>query len=276
MSRVRLLNPVTPGTRGCALIDRSSLSKGGPVKSLVVGCTSSGGRNNVGKMTVRNRGGGHKRCLRMVDYKRDKPGKAVVETLEHDPNRSGWICSIRYEDGTQSYIMAPDGIKLGDVVESGDKVEVALGSTMTLANVPLGVAVHNVEMKPGKGGQLARAAGASVSVVARDGDRVLLRLRSGEVRYVPASCRATVGVVSNTGHKNAVIGKAGRNRWLGWRPRVRAVAMNPVDHPMGGGEGKSSGGRHPVSRAGQYAKGQKTRKVRRYSDSAIKSRRVKR
>lgn len=272
MSAVKLFNPVTPSMRGLVLVDKSSLFKGGRVKSLTIGKSSSGGRNNLGRLTARHRGGGHKRCLRIIDYKRSRVGIAFIETIEYDPNRTSWISSIKYEDGTISYIISPDGIKVGDKVESGDKVDVSIGNCMPLSSVPLGIMVHNVELKPGKGGAIARAAGSSVSVVARDGKYVLLRLRSGEVRYVPAICRATIGVVSNSAHKNQVFGKAGRMRWLGKKPRVRGVAMNPVDHPLGGGEGKTSGGRHPVSRTGKCAKGTKTRKVHRYSDSMIKGR----
>jgi large subunit ribosomal protein L2 len=253
-------------------VDRSGLSRAKPVKALVRGRSATGGRNNVGRRTVRNRGGGHKVRLRIVDYKRARKGSAVIRSVEHDPNCRRWICSLAYDDGEVRYIVAYEGAKVGQTVISGEKVDVNSGNCMPLINIPLGVVVHNVEMKPGKGGQLARSAGASACVVARDGKNVLVRLSSGETRYVPSSCRATIGVVSNAAHKNQVIAKAGRNRWLGWRPRVRAVAMNPVDHPMGGGEGKSSGGRHPVSRSGQYAKGKVTRHVKRYSDKAIKSR----
>ena len=273
MSVIKFFNPVTPSMRGLALVDRKSLSREDPIKSLVKGRSSTGGRNNVGKMTVRNRGGGHKRRLRIIDFKRDRQGVAVVQTLEHDPNRSGWICSVRYEDGSLAYILAPDRVAIGAKVESGDKVEVADGNCMPLSNMPLGVVVHNVEMKPGKGGQIARAAGSSATVVAKDGKYVLLRMKSGELRYILAACRATIGTVSNVGRKNQNLGKAGRSRWMGRRPRVRGVAMNPVDHPLGGGEGKTSGGRHPVSRTGQCAKGKKTRKTGRYSDGLIKSRR---
>lgn len=252
--------PTTPGQRQLVLIDRSELYKGKPVKALTEGLTKSGGRNNLGRITLRFRGGGHKRSYRLIDFKRrnfDMP--ATVERLEYDPNRTAFIALIRYENGELAYILAPQKLKAGDVVVSGEKTDVKPGNAMQLRNIPLGTFVHNVEMKPNKGGQIARSAGTFVQLVGRDAGYAQLKLSSGEMRIVLAECMATIGAVSNPDHMNQSFGKAGRQRWKGRRPHVRGVVMNPVDHPLGGGEGKTSGGRHPVSPWGQPAKGFKTR-----------------
>jgi large subunit ribosomal protein L2 len=268
-------NPVTPGRRGLVLVNRSELWKGKPVKKLTEGLNGKGGRNNVGRITARRRGGGHKRRYRLVDFKRHKfdvPAKVV--RLEHDPNRTAFIALIEYEDGEQSYILAPQRIGPGDTVVSGAKADFKPCNAMPLAAIPVGTIVHNVEMKPGKGGQLARSAGTYVQLVGRDSGYALLRLSSGEVRMVRAECMATVGAVSNQDQANIKLGKAGRNRWLGKRPSVRGVAMNPVDHPHGGGEGRTSGGRNPVTPWGKPTKGARTRGKKK-SDALIVRRRHK-
>jgi len=253
-------NPVTPGQRQLVLIDRTGLWKGRPVKHLTEGKTSAGGRNNLGRVTVRFRGGGHKQRYRVVDFKRRKFGvPATVERLEYDPNRTAFIALVRYEDGEQAYILAPQRLQVGDAVVSGSKVDVKPGNAMPLASIPVGTIVHNVELKAGKGGQMARSAGSYVQLVGRDQGLAILRLPSGEQRMVRGDCMASIGAVSNPDHSNEVIGKAGRNRWKGKRPHVRGVAMNPVDHPHGGGEGRTSGGRHPVTPWGKPTKGKKTR-----------------
>jgi large subunit ribosomal protein L2 len=254
-------SPVTPSQRQLVLIDRGELWKGKPVKALTEGLTKTGGRNNHGRTTAWHRGGGHKRKYRFVDFKRRKTGQpAIVERLEYDPNRSAFIALIRYEDGELSYILAPQRLKAGDEVVSGEGSDIKPGNALPLNRTPIGTIVHNVEMKPGKGGQLARSAGAYVQLVGRDGDYAQLRLPSGEIRVVRGECFATVGAVSNPDHQNVNYGKAGRKRWLGRRPHVRGVAMNPVDHPHGGGEGRTSGGRHPVTPWGKGTKGTKTRR----------------
>jgi large subunit ribosomal protein L2 len=263
--------PTTPGQRQLILVDRGELWKGGPVKELTEGLKSSGGRNNTGRITSRYRGGGHKQRYRIVDFKRDKGGSAEVVRLEYDPNRTAFIALVQYEDGEQSYILAPQRLAPGDKVVSGERVDVKPGNTMRIANIPLGTIIHNVELKPGKGGQLARSAGTYVQLVGRDAGNALLRLASGEVRMVRAECRATIGAVSNPDQQNVSIGKAGRNRWKGWRGHVRGEAMNPVDHPLGG---RTKGGRHPVSPWGQNAKGLKTRHNK-STDRAIVRRRQK-
>jgi large subunit ribosomal protein L2 len=258
---LKSFKPTTPGQRQLVIIDRSELWKGRPIKALTEGKREQGGRNNRGRITQRWRGGGHKRRYRSIDFKRNKlnvPGEVV--RLEYDPNRSGFIALLRYEDGELSYILAPQRLKQGDKVVSGERVDVKPGNAMPMRNIPVGTIIHNVEMKPGKGGQLARAAGTFVQLVGRDAGYALLRLSSGEVRMVRAECRATIGAVSNPDRQNIVISKAGRNRWLGRRPSVRGVAMNPIDHPHGGGEGRTSGGRHPVTPWGKGTKGTKTRK----------------
>jgi large subunit ribosomal protein L2 len=257
---LKTFNPITPSQRQLVIVDRSELWKGKPVKALTEGLRASGGRNNTGRITLRFRGGGHKRRYRMVDFRRNKDDlTATVERLEYDPNRTAFIALVRYEDGTLSYILAPQRLKVGDKVVSGEKVDVKPGNAMPLRSIPVGTIVHNVEMKPGKGGQLARSAGTYVQLVGRDAGYALLRLSSGEVRMVRAECRATIGAVSNPDHQNINYGKAGRMRWLGHRPSVRGVAMNPIDHPHGGGEGRTSGGRHPVTPWGKPTKGKKTR-----------------
>jgi len=257
---LKTFKPTTPSQRQLVIVDRSELWKGAPVKALTEGLRKSGGRNNAGRITVRWRGGGAKRRYRIVDFKRGKTEQtATVERLEYDPNRTAFIALIRYEDGEQAYILAPQRLKAGDKVVSGEKVDVKPGNTMPMKNIPIGTIIHNVEMKLGKGGQLARAAGTYAQLVGRDAGYALLRLSSGEVRMVRAECRATIGAVSNPDQQNIVIGKAGRNRWLGHRPSVRGVAMNPIDHPHGGGEGRTSGGRHPVTPWGKPTKGKKTR-----------------
>ena len=253
-------NPTTPGRRQLVLVDRSGLHKGDPVKTLTEGLTSSGGRNNYGRIVVRWRGGGHKRRYRLVDFKRRKfDVPATVERLEYDPNRSAFIALVKYADGELSYILAPQRLAAGDQVIAGERVDVKPGNAMPLNSIPVGTIVHNVEMKAGKGGQLARSAGTYVQLVGRDQGYAILRLSSGEQRIVRGECMATVGAVSNPDHSNASLGKAGRNRWKGRRPSVRGVAMNPIDHPHGGGEGRTSGGRHPVTPWGKPTKGKKTR-----------------
>ncbi|QPC41343.1 50S ribosomal protein L2 [Kaustia mangrovi] len=265
--------PMTPGQRGLVLVDRTGLWKGKPVKALSEGLTKSGGRNNYGRVTVWHRGGGHKRTYRRIDFKRRKfDVPATVERLEYDPNRSAFIALIRYEDGEQAYILAPQRLNAGDTVVAGERVDVKPGNAMPLSAIPVGTIVHNVEMKAGKGGQIARAAGAYVQLVGRDQGYALLRLRSGETRMVRADCMATVGAVSNPDHGNQTKGKAGRSRWLGRRPVVRGVVMNPVDHPHGGGEGRTSGGRHPVTPWGQPTKGKRTRKNKASQKYIVRSR----
>ena len=258
---LKTYNPTTPSQRQLVIVDRAGLYKGKPLKELTEGRHSTGGRNNNGRITVRFRGGGHKQTYRKIDFKRrkfDVPAK--VERLEYDPNRTGFIALLKYDDGELSYILAPQRLKAGDEVMSGEKVDIKPGNAMPLANMPVGTIVHNVEMKKGRGGQIARSAGTYVQLVGKDAGYAQLKLNSGEVRLVPAECLATVGAVSNPDNQNTVAGKAGRTRWLGRRPVVRGVAMNPVDHPHGGGEGKTSGGRHPVTPWGKPTKGKKTRK----------------
>ena len=252
--------PMTPSQRQLVLIDRSELYKGKPVKALTKGLTKTGGRNNMGRLTVRHRGGGHKRRYRTIDFKRrqfDMP--ATVERLEYDPNRSAFIALIKYEDGELAYIVAPQRLRAGDMVVSGDVVDIKPGNAMPMRNMPVGTIIHNIEMKAGKGGQIARAAGNYAQLVGKDAGYALLRLSSGEQRMVRAECMATIGAVSNSDNQNTNLGKAGRKRWLGIRPTVRGVAMNPVDHPHGGGEGRTSGGRHPVTPWGVPTKGKRTR-----------------
>ena len=253
-------NPTSPGRRQLVLIDRSELWKGKPVKKLTTGLSRTGGRNNRGRMTSRSIGGGHKRLYRLVDFKRKKfDVEAVVERIEYDPNRTAFIALINYSDGEQSYILAPQRLKIGDKVVSGERVDVKPGNAMPLSSIPVGTIVHNVELKPGKGGQLARSAGCYVQILGRDQGYTILRLFSGEQRRVLGTCMATIGAVSNPDNSNQSLGKAGRARWNGIRPRTRGVAMNPVDHPHGGGEGKASGGRHPVTPWGKSTKGKRTR-----------------
>jgi large subunit ribosomal protein L2 len=257
---LKTFNPTTPGQRQLVLVDRSALYKGKPVKTLTEGLTKSGGRNNLGRMTARRRGGGHKRSYRLIDFKRRKFDiPATIERLEYDPNRTAFIALIKYEDGELSYILAPQRLSQGDTVIAGETTDVKPGNAMPLRSVPVGTIIHNVELKPGKGGQIARAAGTYAQLVGRDQINAILRLNSGEQRVVSGKCMATVGAVSNPDHSNISLGKAGRSRWMGKRPSVRGVAMNPVDHPHGGGEGRSSGGRHPVTPWGVPTKGKRTR-----------------
>ena len=265
--------PTTPGRRGLVLVDRSELHKGKPVKTLTKGLTKSGGRNNHGRITARRRGGGAKRSYRIVDFKRNRFEAATVERLEYDPNRSAFIALIKYGNGDLSYILAPQRLAAGDSVVAGDRVDVKPGNAMPLASMPIGTIIHNVEMKPGKGGQIARSAGTYVQLVGRDQGYAILRLTSGEQRLVRAECMATVGAVSNPDNSNIKLAKAGRNRWLGKRPSVRGVAMNPVDHPHGGGEGRTSGGRHAVTPWGKPTKGKRTRSTKKPSSKLILRRR---
>ena len=252
--------PTSPGQRGLVLIDRSELWKGRPVKALTEGLTKKAGRNNTGRITMRRRGGGAKRLYRIVDFKRAKRDvSAIVERIEYDPNRTAFIALIRYEDGEQAYILAPQRLAVGDSVVASDKADVKPGNAMPFLGMPIGTIVHNIELKPGKGGQIARAAGTYAQFVGRDGGYAQIRLGSGELRMVRQECLATVGAVSNPDHSNTNIGKAGRNRHLGKRPSVRGVVMNPIDHPHGGGEGRTSGGRHPVTPWGKPTKGARTR-----------------
>jgi large subunit ribosomal protein L2 len=252
--------PTTPGQRGLVLIDRSALWKGKPERSLTEGLHGTGGRNNAGRVTARRRGGGHKRRYRLVDFKRRKfDVPATVERLEYDPNRTAFIALVRYEDGDLSYILAPQRLNVGDSVVAGTAVDIKPGNALPMQNIPVGTIIHNVEMKPGRGGQIARSAGTYAQLIGKDQGYAQLRLSSGELRVVRAECLATIGAVSNPDQQNIKIGKAGRSRWLGKRPSVRGVAMNPVDHPHGGGEGKTSGGRHPVTPWGKPTKGKRTR-----------------
>ncbi len=265
--------PTTPGQRQLVLIDRADLYKGKPEKTLTEAKNKSGGRNNMGRITTFQRGGGHKQKYRVIDFKRRKfDVSATVERIEYDPNRSSFIALIKYQDGELSYILAPQRLKVGDTVISGEKVDIKPGNAMPLKNIPIGTIVHNIEMKPGKGGQMGRAAGAYVQLVGKDSGYAQLKLRSGELRMVPATCMATIGAVSNPDHQNEIIGKAGRNRWKGVKPCVRGVAMNPVDHPHGGGEGKTSGGRHPVTPWGKPTKGKKTRSPKKANKLIIRTR----
>lgn len=255
---LKKFNPVTPSTRQLVLVDRSSLWKGGPVKSLTKGKKSTGGRNNLGRITLRRVGGGHKKSYRLIDFKRSRVGeKAIVERFEYDPNRTCHIALIKYENGDLSYIIAPQRLNIGDIVLSGTGADIKPGNALILSEIPVGTLVHNIELKPGKGGQIARSAGAYAQYVGRDSGYAILRLSSGETRMVSLGCMATIGAVSNPDQKNINLGKAGRNRWLGRRSAVRGIAMNPVDHPHGG---RTNGGRHPVTPWGQHTKGLKTRK----------------
>ena len=268
--------PNTPGQRGLVLVSRDSLWGGKPEKTLTVGLTKSGGRNNKGRVTARRRGGGHKRLYRIIDFKRNHHNvHATVERIEYDPNRSAFIALLQYEDGTKSYILAPQRLSVGDVITSGEKADIKPGNAMPLANIPIGTIIHNVELKPGKGGQIARSAGTYVQLVGRDQSYSILRLNSGEQRMTRSECMATIGAVSNPDNKNIKLAKAGRSRWLGKRPSVRGVAMNPVDHPHGGGEGKTSGGRHPVTPWGKPTKGKKTRSNKSTDKLILRSRHLK-
>ncbi|MFP4488430.1 MAG: 50S ribosomal protein L2 [Bacteroidales bacterium] len=272
---VRKIKPVTPGQRHKIISARETITGKEPEKSLLSPIKKSGGRNKSGRMTVRYLGGGHKRRYRVIDFRRDKDGsQAKVKTIEYDPNRSARIALLYYEDGEKRYILAPQGLKVDDTVVSGTGIAPELGNALPLSDLPLGTIIHNIELKPGKGGAMARSAGSYAQLVAREGKYVTVKLPSGETRMVLAKCRATVGSVSNPDHSLEISGKAGRSRWKGRRPRTRGVAMNPVDHPMGGGEGRASGG-HPRSRTGLPAKGYKTRSPKKYSDKYIIERRKK-
>ena len=273
---LKQFNPTSPGQRGLILVDRSELHAGRPEKSLVEGLNKSGGRGGGGRIAVRFRGGGAKRLYRKVDFKRRKwDVAATVERLEYDPNRTAFIALIKYADGELAYILAPQRLKAGDEVTAGERVDVKPGNAAPLRALPVGTIVHNVELKPMKGGQLARSAGSYAQLVGRDAGYAQIRLGSGELRMVPDSCMATVGAVSNQDHMNETVGKAGRNRHKGRRPHVRGVAMNPIDHPHGGGEGKTSGGRHPVTPWGVPTKGHKTRTNKATDKFIIRSRHVK-
>ncbi len=272
---IRKYKPTTPGRRQMATSDFSEITRDEFEKSLVVSLKKkTAGRNNKGRVTANHRGGGHKRLYRIVDFKRDKfdvPGK--VAALEYDPNRSARIALVHYADGEKRYILAPMGLSVGDVVMSGEKADIKPGNALKLRDIPVGTFVHNIELQPGRGGVMARSAGAQVQIMAKEGKYVLLRMPSGEIRYVLQECMATVGQVGNVEHENEVHGKAGRKRWLGRKPRVRPMAMNPVDHPLGGGEGKTKSNKHPVSATGVPAKGYKTRKPKKASTKYIVRRR---
>ena len=266
----------TKSTRGTVLVDKSLLWKGKPFKSLTKGKVSTGGRNNLGRITSRRRGAGHKNRYRIVDFHRNKDDiKAIVERIEYDPNRSSHIMLVNYSDGEKRYVLAPDKISVGDEIMSGENVEIKIGNCMPLNKIPSGTDIHNIEIQPGRGGKLIRSAGSSAKISGEDANYTIIKLSSGETRKILGNARATIGVVSNPDNKNIKIGKAGRNRWLGKRPSVRGVAMNPVDHPHGGGEGKTSGGRNPVSPWGQSSKGLKTRKNKK-TEKFIITRRKKR
>jgi large subunit ribosomal protein L2 len=272
---LKKFKPTTPGQRHKINSDYKEITKSTPEKSLVVGAKKSGGRNNDGRMTMRYIGGGHKQKYRIIDFKRDKEGiPAVVHSIEYDPNRTARIALLYYADGEKRYIVAPDGLKAGDNVLSGKDAAPNVGNALYLSDIPLGTVIHNIELQPGKGGAIARGAGTYAQLNARDGKYAIVKLPSGETRMILVTCKATIGSVSNSEHNLVVSGKAGRSRWLGRRPRVRGVVMNPVDHPMGGGEGRSSGG-HPRSRNGMPAKGYRTRDNRKYSDKFIIERRKK-
>jgi large subunit ribosomal protein L2 len=272
---VKKFNPVSPGSRFRVAIDRSDLTKGAtPEKSLLLTIGSTGGRNSDGRRTTRYRGGGHKRRYRVIDFKRDKEGVATVDSIQYDPNRTAFIALVTYADGEKSYILAPKGLKAGDQIVSGKGVAPETGNCMYFSEIPLGAFIHNIEMRPGAGGALVRSAGNSALMMGREDRYAVVRMPSGEVRRILLTCRATIGVLSNQDHNLEIMGKAGRNRWKGWRPRNRPVAMNPVDHPMGGGEGRASGG-HPRSRKGIPSKGLKTRSRTKASNALIISRKKK-
>ena len=273
---LKTFNPTSPSRRNLVQVDRSDLYKGRPEKSLTKGKTKKGGRNNTGRITMRRQGGGHKQLYRTIDFKRNKRDmEATVLRLEYDPNRTAFIALIEYKDGEKAYILAPQRLAEGDKVISSEKADVKPGNTMTLRVMPVGTIIHNVEMKPGKGGQIARSAGTYAQLVGRDSGYAQVRLKSGEMRMVHQNCLATVGAVSNPDHMNINLGKAGRKRWLGKRPQVRGVAMNPVDHPHGGGEGRTSGGRHPVTPWGKPTKGARTRSNKSTDKFIIRSRHAK-
>jgi len=268
-------NPVTPSSRGTILIDRSELFKGKPVKQLTEGKSHSGGRNNHGRITVRFRGGGHKQSYRVIDFKRRKfDVPATVERLEYDPNRTAFIALVKYEDGELAYILAPQRLKVGDSVVAGERVDIKPGNAMPLGSIPVGTIIYNIEMKPGAGGKIARSAGTYAQLVGKDAGYAQIKLMSGELRLVRGECMASIGAVSNPDNQNQHIGKAGRSRWLGRKPHQRGVVMNPVDHPHGGGEGRTSGGRHPVTPWGKPTKGYKTRTNKRTDKLIVRRRNV--
>lgn len=269
--------PLTPTLRYKQISDKTEITAEKPYKPLTEGIKRSSGRNNVGEITSRRRGGGHKKLYRIIDFKRKETEvSCVVETIEYDPNRTARIALVKYANGKRAYIIAPAGVKVGDVLDAGDKAEFKIGNAMPLRNIPLNSIIHNIEMKPGKGAQLARSAGAGAELVAKDGKLCQVRLPSGEVRYIPDNCLAVIGQVSNIDHMNETSGSAGRSRWLGVRPSVRGVVMNPVDHPLGGGEGRTSGGRHPCSPWGKNSKGAKTRNNKRTDKFIVRRRQKKR
>ena len=271
---IRKYKPTSPGRRGMSVSSFSDITSTTPERSLLAPLHKSGGRNNTGRTTVRHRGGGHKRKYRIIDFKRNKFGvSGRVTTIEYDPNRNARISLVIYADGEKRYIISPEGLNVGDTIVSGENAEIRVGNTLPLRNIPVGTIVHCVELKPGKGGQLGRAAGTSVQISAKDGNYAQIKLRSGELRLVRQECLATIGVVGNSDHAIINLGKAGRKRWLGFRPKVRGVAMNPVDHPHGGGEGKSSGGRHPVTPWGVPTKGYRTRNNKRTDKMRVARRR---
>ena len=271
---VKTYSPITPSRRSMTGHSFEEVTRGKPEKSLVRGLKNNAGRNDLGRMTVRRRGGGHKRRYRRVDFKRDKFGvPATVAAIEYDPNRSARIALLHYADGEKRYILAPLGLQVGEILNSGPEAEIKVGNALSLEKIPLGSAIHNVEMAPGGGGQLVRSAGVAAQLVAREGKYARVRMPSGEIRLLPVNCMATVGQIGNVDHSNISIGKGGRSRWMGRRPKVRGVAMNPIDHPHGGGEGKSSGGRHPVTPWGVPTKGYKTRNRKKKSGQYIVSRR---
>ena len=273
---LKTYNPTSPSRRALVQVDRSELYKGKPEKALTVGLTKKGGRNNMGRITMRRQGGGHKRTYRIIDFKRRKwDVPATVTNLQYDPNRTAFIALLKYKDGEVAYILAPQRLAVGDTVIAGASVDVKPGNAMPLRAMPVGTILHNIEMKPGKGGQIARSAGTYAQLVGRDGGYAQVRLKSGELRMIHQECMATVGAVSNPDHMNINLGKAGRKRWLGKRPQVRGVAMNPVDHPHGGGEGRTSGGRHPVTPWGKPTKGAKTRSNKSSDKFIIRSRHAK-
>ncbi|MDX1911435.1 MAG: 50S ribosomal protein L2 [Saprospiraceae bacterium] len=272
---VKKFNPLTPGQRYRVAVSRDELTKGAqPEKSLLLTIGSTGGRNSDGRRTTRHRGGGHKRRYRVIDFKRDKQGEATVQSIQYDPYRSAYIALVTYTDGEKAYILAPKGLEVGHKIESGQGAAPETGNCLFLAEVPLGAVVHNVELQPGQGGKLVRSAGVGAVMMGREDRFAVLRMPSGEVRRILLTCRATIGTVGNPDHNLEIMGKAGRNRWKGWRPRNRPVAMNPVDHPMGGGEGRASGG-HPRTRKGLKAKGAKTRSKTKASNALIISRKSK-
>jgi large subunit ribosomal protein L2 len=272
---LRKLKPMTPATRYYSISSFEEITKSTPEKSLLAPLKKSGGRNNHGRVTSRFRGGGHKRRYRIIDFKRTSAEEAKVIAIEYDPNRTARIALIEYADGKKAYVVATDGLKVGEIIQSSNEADIKAGNTLEIRSIPVGTFIHSIEMKPGKGAQIARSAGTSGQIVAKDEKYCQVKMPSGEVRMIKSECKATIGIVSNIDHENISIGKAGRSRWMGRRPHVRGVAMNPVDHPMGGGEGKTSGGGHPVSPWGLPAKGYKTRTKKNLSDKYIVKKRNK-